>query len=90
MTHTQLTVALGERSYDIVIGAGLLQSSASLLQRILPASRVFVVTDQTVADLYLGMLTDMLDQVEVTADVTVLPPGEQNKSLANLETLSRA
>ena len=48
----QLTVALGERSYPIYIGTGLLEDS-SLLDRHIAGSQVAVITNDVLAELAL-------------------------------------
>ena len=78
-----LHLDLGERSYPIYIGAGLLDQ-AELLTRHVAAGRVAIVTNETVAPLYLAKLRAQLASfrpVEV-----VLPDGEQYKTL---EVLNR-
>lgn len=44
-----LRVELGDRSYDIVVGVGLLREAGVLMTPILRRKRVFIVTDETVA-----------------------------------------
>ena len=76
-----LNVSLAERSYPIYIGAGLL--SSDLLRRHVRASQVMVVTNETVAPLYLDKMLASLDGLKV--DTLVLPDGERFKTLATLE-----
>lgn len=78
-----LNVSLAERSYPIYIGAGLL--SSDLLRRHVRASQVMVVTNETVAPLYLDQVLASLDGLKV--DTLVLPDGERFKTLATLETV---
>ena len=47
-----VNVALGDRSYPIYIGEGLLDNG-ELLRRHIPGKRVLVVTNETIAPLYL-------------------------------------
>jgi 3-dehydroquinate synthase len=79
-----LTVDLGDRSYPIHIGAGLLSQPALILPH-LPQKRVAVVTNTTVAPLYLEQLTATLQAGGVTVTPIVLPDGEAYK---NWETLN--
>ena len=51
VAQSTLTVTLGERSYPIHIGAGLL-GDAGLLARVMPARKVALVTNATVAPVY--------------------------------------
>ncbi|WP_075878683.1 3-dehydroquinate synthase [Vreelandella massiliensis] len=84
MTHPNgvlrtLQVALGERSYPIHIGTGLLSRSESIVPY-LAGQQVMIVTNETIAPLYLEALTQCLPE---TLDVrsVVLPDGEQYKSV---------
>lgn len=82
MSAEILEVGLDERSYPIHIGPGLLDD-ASLLLRHLPRGRVAVVSNTTVAPLYLDRVRAALG--ERLAVVRILPDGERYK---NLETLA--
>lgn len=77
-----LEVALGERSYSIVIGPGQL-GAASPLTDWLPGRQVLVVTNETVAPLYLQPLLDSLGGLQ--AESLVLPDGEAHKTVASCE-----
>jgi len=79
-----LTVNLGDRSYPIHIGAGLL-AQAGLIVPHLAQKRVMVVTNTTVAPLYLAQLTATLEAGGVKVAQVVLPDGEAYK---NWETLN--
>jgi 3-dehydroquinate synthase len=79
---TTVTIELGERSYPIIIGADLLGDAALLSQHIV-ARDVLVVTNETVAPLYLDTLTRGLDGKRVRA--VALPDGEQFKTLDGLD-----
>lgn len=78
MIHT-LEVSLGERSYSIHIGSGLLSQPELFAER-LRGRDVLIVTDETVAPLYLARLRESLSGCRV-ADL-ILPPGEGSKTLA--------
>ena len=73
-----LEVSLGERSYPIHIGPGLIADSA-LLERSVTAEQVLIVTNETVAPLYLARLEAGLKARSTSA--LVLPDGEQYKTL---------
>ncbi len=79
--HT-LTVDLGDRSYPIYIGQGLLGNAAMLSPHI-RGRQVLVVSNETIAPLYLEPVLGML--AEHDASTVILPDGEQYK---NLETLN--
>lgn len=76
-----LTVDLGDRSYPIYIGGGLL-SRADLFKPHLAGRQVAIVTNETVAPLYLDALRESLAGQDVAT--VVLPDGE---SFKNWETL---
>ncbi len=73
-----LTVDLGERSYPIFIGAGLLER-AELWRLHIPGEQVMVVSNDTVAPLYLERSRRALAGLRVEA--VVLPDGERHKTL---------
>ncbi|HEY1725274.1 MAG TPA: 3-dehydroquinate synthase [Steroidobacteraceae bacterium] len=76
--HT-LTVALGERSYPIVIGAGLLSSHEPLAQQA-RGHDVVLVSNTVVAPLYAELVKQCLPGQRIVE--VVLPDGEQHKTLS--------
>ncbi|MFZ2301392.1 MAG: 3-dehydroquinate synthase [Gallionella sp.] len=81
-----LTVGLGERSYPIHIGSGLLDQ-AKLLQPALPRKRVAIVTNTTVAPLYLEKLQRALQSIGTSSTPIILPDGEEYKNSATLNLI---
>lgn len=81
----QVQVELGPRSYPIYIGERLIDQT-ELLLRFLPQPRVAIVTNATVAGLYLNRLRMALTAGGVDVLEIVLPDGEAHK---NSETLNR-
>ncbi len=79
-----LTVELGERSYPIHIGPGLLDQPRLLTPHI-GGRQVLVVSNETVAPLYAGRLLESLSGFE--ARLLVLPDGEQYKTLEVMERI---
>ncbi len=77
-----LTVDLGERSYPIVIGSHLLENSD--FARYVPGKRIAIVTNTTVAPLYLERLTTMLEAAGKQCFAVILPDGEEEKNADNL------
>ncbi|MBS0393335.1 MAG: 3-dehydroquinate synthase [Proteobacteria bacterium] len=77
-----LTIDLGDRRYPIHIGAGLLSDRARL-EAGLPGGPLLVVSNETVAPLYLGRVRAAL--AGRTLHECVLPDGERHKTLATLE-----
>lgn len=76
----RVPVALGDRSYDILIGEDLIGRAGSLIAPVLPGDRVIVVTDETVAGLHLDELVESLKAAGLNHSAIVLPPGESTKS----------
>ncbi|MDQ0316590.1 3-dehydroquinate synthase [Amorphus orientalis] len=80
-------VSLGDRSYDIFIGSGLLAEAGERLAGLAPGGRAMVVTDETVAERHLPALMAALESAKVPAEAFVVPAGEATKSFAELERL---
>ena len=76
-----LNVDLGERSYPIHIGEGLL-ADGDLLRQAVGGGRAAVITNDVVAPLYLDRVLQALQGAPPTT--IVLPDGEQHKNLAAL------
>jgi 3-dehydroquinate synthase len=78
-THAEkITVSLGERSYPIMIGGGILRNTATLRAH-LPLPRVALVTNTTLWPLYGDALTTQLAREGVDVTTIVLPDGEAHK-----------
>jgi 3-dehydroquinate synthase len=80
--HT-LNVDLDERSYPIYIGTGLLQE-ADLLTRHIPGKTALIVSNSTVAPLYLETVQQSLDSGGIRHDCIILDDGEQYKTLDSM------
>lgn len=86
MTPSQtVSVGLGDRSYDILIGDGLLDNAGNSISRVLPETRCAIVTDDNVAKLHLQALKASLDAAGLYHCEIVLPAGETTKSYSHLE-----
>ena len=83
MSLEEVKVELGERSYPIYIGAGLI-SRPDLVKPHLGAGKVVVITNERVAPLYLGAVEALFG--DRFSEAMVLPDGEEHK---HLETVSR-
>lgn len=79
-----LHVSLGEKSYDITVKAGLLDSLGARLQSVYTGGRVFVVTDTNVEPLYGARTCASLAAAGFEARLFAVPAGEKSKSLAEL------
>lgn len=82
-----LIVVLGDRSYPIHIGQDLL-GQADLLRAHIRGRQVLVVSNETVAPLYLDRVLGMLTGLDVSS--VILPDGEQYKNLDTLNTIYTA
>lgn len=85
----RITVTLGERSYPITIAAGLFNEPASFLP-LKSGDQVMLVTNETLAPLYLDKVRGVLERAGVNVDSVILPDGEQYKSLTVLDTVFTA
>ncbi len=81
-----LSVALGDRSYPIWIGQGLLKSGADLLMPYIAGQQVLIVSNPTVAAHYLGTAQRLFASAK-QLDVCLLPDGEVYKTLDNINTI---
>lgn len=78
-------VDLGPRSYDVVIGRGLLAEAGARIAPFAPGRRVGVVIDETVARLHWPALRASLEAAGLAASPVTVAPGEGAKSFAGLE-----
>ncbi len=85
MTIQTLNVALGARSYDILIGPGLVTDAALRIRPFLRRGKVAVITDETVAGLHLSSLKDSLEGAGIAVSVLALPAGEATKNWQSLQ-----
>jgi 3-dehydroquinate synthase len=85
----QLMVELGERSYSIWFGPGVLEQLPHLLEEagISRNQKLFIVTDENVALLYLDKAQALLQKAGYTVYHTVVEAGEKAKSLAVYERI---
>ncbi|WP_066776386.1 3-dehydroquinate synthase [Sphingomonas sp. CCH5-D11] len=84
---TIVPVALGARSYDVVIEAGLLTRAAELLAPISRGRPMPIVADANVAP-HLDTLRASMAAAGITGEAIIIPAGEASKSWAMLERLT--
>lgn len=77
----KLRVELGERSYSIIIGSGLIARSGALFEENGVKGRIMVVTNPTVAQWYLEPLMNSLRASGYQTGAVLIPDGEEYKSL---------
>lgn len=80
MIECTLTVELAERSYPIHIGTNGFDQLANLLKDVFKSKQAVVVTNETVAPLYLDAVKQQLHQLSIQVIEVVLPDGEQYKT----------
>ncbi len=79
MTTDVVTVGLGDRSYEVRIGDGLLGRAGAEIAPLLRRPRVAVVTDETVGSLHLETLRRALAAEGIAMTALALPAGEATK-----------
>jgi 3-dehydroquinate synthase len=87
---TTVAVSLGERSYDIAIGRGLLASLGARIAKLRLRSKAVIVTDENVARLHLAATEAALAHAGVATHRVVVPPGEASKSYRVFEQVCEA
>jgi 3-dehydroquinate synthase len=83
-------IALGARSYDIVIGRGLIASLGARVAALRPGAKVAIVTDENVARHHLAAAEAALAGAGVASSRVIVAPGEGSKSFRNFEQVSEA
>jgi len=78
--ETLVKVALAERSYDIIIGSGVLSSLGARIAALRPGARTAIVTDRTVSKHWLRQTEAALQAANVPSAPIVVDEGESSKS----------
>jgi len=87
-SESRLRVELGTRSYDILIGSGLIGDAGRHIRALGGKAGTVIVTDQHVAALHLATLQAGLERAGIVQRAVVLPAGEQTKDFTHLARLS--
>lgn len=82
-----ITVALGERSYPIHLGAGALAKLPEVLSGLNTQGTAAIVTDSNVGPLYADRVAALAREGGLEPVVCVFPAGEEHKRLARIEEL---
>ena len=85
--RTKVRVDLGARGYDILIGRGLIEDAGAEIASIMPAARLAIIADETVARHHLGSLCDSLNASGLGHTVYKVPSGESSKCFSEFERL---
>jgi len=88
-SHRTVRVQLDERSYDVLVGRGLLASTGNRAAELLKRRRCAVVTDFHVAPLYAETVLGSLAQIGIEPVLIKLPAGETSKSMSAAEQICR-
>jgi len=83
----KVNVALGARSYDIIVGDKLLANVGAHIAPLLSQPRTMIVSDTNVAPLYLARVEHSLDQHGIAHERFVVPAGEESKNFTQFEQL---
>lgn len=84
MTIETVHVDLGTRSYDVMIGPGVLAQAGAAITALAGPRRCAIITDETVGAMHLATLQAALSASGITSEALALPPGEATKSWAQL------
>jgi len=92
LNHTQVYhVDLGARAYDIHIQAGCLTDIGQAMLNLFPApSRCMIVSNVTIAPLYLNSIKTSLEQAGWQVSECILPDGERYKTIHSFELIMDA
>lgn len=85
----KVTVSLGDRSYPITIAPGLFNDPQAF-QPLKANDKTLIVTNETLAPLYLDKITRSLVANGIVVDSVILPDGEQFKTLGTLDRVYTA
>jgi len=83
----RVRVELGERSYDVLIGPGLLAEAGARIASVIAGRNLAVVTDTNVAALHLQPLLASLQNAGFRAKEIVVPAGESSKNFDRLQNV---
>jgi 3-dehydroquinate synthase len=85
-----VNVALGARSYDIIIGRGRLGSLGEKIAALRPGAKAAIVSDEIVARHHLAATEAALAAAGIGTTAVTVPAGESSKSFAMLERVCEA
>ena len=82
---TNIQVALGDRTYSIEIGTGILAFIGERMQKLAKGKQVAVITDDIVAGYYGKIVVESLEQAGYKVELMTITHGENSKSWQNAE-----
>src|SRR5271163_775100 len=88
MFMIRIPVAASSRSYEVLIGSGLLARAGECLAGFLENKRSFIVTVPPVRRRWASVLVKSLSASGIQTEILEMPDGERSKRLATLEKLA--
>jgi 3-dehydroquinate synthase len=85
-----VTVDLGPRSYQVLVGKGLLRQAGPAIRNLGLAGHAVIITDEVVSRLYSEPLLASLLQAGLSGSQEIIPSGENSKSFIVAEKLCEA
>jgi 3-dehydroquinate synthase len=85
MTVSRFEVKTRSRVYPVIVGNNILDRIGEFLDK--STDRVFVITDDVIANLYLDPITQSLDESGIESITYILKTGESSKTLESAEKL---
>ncbi len=86
----QVTVSLGERTYNVLVGENLVARAGEFISETVKPASVLLVSDRQVADIYLGPALKSLRGAGLHVSQAIVPPGENSKSIDHVMLLYEA
>lgn len=86
-TTDEMMVGLGDRSYSITVGSGLLDQVGAVLEKQGFVNPIPIITDDTVKDLYAERVKTSLEKKGYETDILSFPAGEPSKTLDTISIL---
>ncbi len=83
----KVRVELQDRSYNILIGSGLLSCAGSLISSSYDSNQAILLSDENVAPRYMDTIESSLREHKFETKKLIIPSGERGKSFSNLEQL---
>ena len=86
-TVRTVEVRAGQHSYEVLIGAGLLEDIGSFVRRKLHGQRCAILADEHVVPLFGNVVLESLREAGFNAELLAIPAGEEAKSMAQAAAL---
>lgn len=85
ISSDHVPIDLGDRSYEVVVGDGLISQAGALVSEKLGRTKVYIISDENVAAAHLETLQNSFGDDVGLRGKTILPPGEATKCFSCLE-----